>query len=81
MPASNDPRLLRRLDWRDPEMPAVRDYLDEDTGELKVELVRPEDVTTVAKEDLIDLPVPKWSRDPSYFWGEGKRKRKARRFR
>ena len=68
------------LDWRDPEMPAVRDYIDDD-GELKVELVKPKDIVTVAREDLRDMPVPRYNSDPSYFWGAGAKKRKARRFR
>lgn len=69
------------LDWRDPEMPVIRDYIDEDTGELKVEVVKPSDMVIVATEDMVDVPLPGYKSDPSYFWGEGKRKRKARRYR
>lgn len=68
------------LDWRDPEMPVVRDYID-DEGELKTELVKPSVQVIVSKEDLRDLPMPRYKDDPSYFWGEGKPRRKARRFR
>lgn len=69
------------LDWRDPEMPAVRDYIDDDDGELKVELVKPEDISLVAREDLREVGLPRYKDDPSYFWGEGRQKRGARRFR
>lgn len=52
-------------------MPCVRDYLDDD-GRLQTEEVKPSDVTTVAKEDIRDLPLPVWKQDPSYFWSKRK---------
>jgi hypothetical protein len=58
----------------------MRDYIDDD-GELQTEEVAPSVQVIVSKEDLRDVPVPRYKDDPSYFWGEGRRKRKARRFR
>lgn len=74
------PKPDKRLDWRDPTMPVIRDYIVEDDLGILVERgteeVPPEVITEVAAYALIDCPFPDWKDDPSYNWGEGKRKRR-----
>jgi hypothetical protein len=70
-----------RLDWRDPDMPVLRVYVDYDElgGVIArgVELVQPETVSEVAREDLVDSVEPNWHADPSYHWA----RRSGRRLR
>ena len=67
-----------RLDWRDPKMPCLRFYLEEDedgfiTDKLNLEVVKPKVVTIVAHEDLRvvnEEEHPTYRKDPSYFWAK-----------
>lgn len=63
-----------RLNWRDPNMPVIREYVVHDEYDhvigKGVELVSPEEVTTEAKASLRikDPECPKFRNDPSYNW-------------
>jgi hypothetical protein len=74
-----------RLDWRDPEMPCIRDYVVEDdfgfVTERGVELVKPKEVSKVARVDLRETSNPTYHVDKSYDWGLEARRRKAKRLR
>jgi hypothetical protein len=71
------------LDWRDPDMPAIRDYLIEDDWgrivEIGTEEVPPAIVTQVARQDMREASNPTHRFDSSYYWGEEARRRKAER--
>jgi hypothetical protein len=71
-----------RLDWRDPKMPALRDYVEYDAlGNIVgsgVEVVEPKVVTEVAREDLTESTEPSWNDDPSYHWGHDRKRRRLR---
>ena len=66
----------RRLDWRDPEMPCLREYKVEDADcniiERGMDEVRPQEVSQVATQDLGETGEPSWRNDPSYFWGRSR---------
>lgn len=71
-------RLRRddRLDWRDPNMPVIREYVIRDDDKLierGIELASPELTTAEAREGLrLQARKPRefssWNRDPSYHW-------------
>jgi hypothetical protein len=69
-----------RLDWRDPDMPALRDYEEYDSlGNVigrGVEVVKSKVVTKVAWEDLRESAEPDWRNDPSYSWARPARRRR-----
>jgi hypothetical protein len=72
----------KRLDWRDPEMPALRDYVEYDAfGNVVgsgVEVVKPKVVTEVAREDLRESTEPGWREDTSYHWARGRKRCRLR---
>lgn len=78
-------RVDDRLDWRDPNMPCVRDYVVEnDFGQIVergTELVGPKRVSNVAKKDLHNpaKEFPTYHVDPSYNWGKKAKRCKAQR--
>ena len=67
------------LDWRNPDMPALRDYIVQDplgqVIERGVEEVAPKDISKEAIFDLADSYEPSWKDDPSYFWGMSRQRR------
>lgn len=65
---------IKRLDWRDPDMPVLR-YFEETNADCQVvrrgmQAVSPEDWQREAMFDMRDVSAPNWRNDPSYFWGE-----------
>lgn len=71
-----------RLDWRDPEMPVIRDYEVQDEG-LGIVVERGTEVVTdlklvqrLSRNNMADSQEPNWREDPSYRWARpGSRKR------
>lgn len=73
------PKPDKRLDWRNPNMRLVREYvITDDFGFVKergTELVKPEIVKAEARVSLKLSDEPSWRFDPSYHWGRNRRRR------
>jgi hypothetical protein len=67
-----------RPDWRDPNMPVVREYkIENEYGQVierGVELASPEEVQAEAREALKasrkDPSLPSYHNDASYYWAD-----------
>jgi hypothetical protein len=66
----------RRLDWRDPAMPVLRE-MEFGWGEKRLVEVPPDEEQEYCASVVDRKPSPSWKDDPSYRWARpGARKRR-----
>lgn len=77
MPRRRDRRTVdRRLDWRDPDMPVLRE-MEFGYGDRRLVEVPPHEEQEYCASVVDQKPAPRWKDDPSYRWARpGARKRR-----
>ena len=77
MPRRRDRRTVdRRLDWRDPAMPVLRE-MEFGYGERRRGEAPPHEEQEYCASVVDQKPAPRWKDDPSYRWARpGARKRR-----